>query len=88
MKGNVNVEGRVKRTAMMVLWPSFLTAVLAEGFFFSLFEPETLAQAGDATLSPTAVYSIGFLLFWSLCALTSLITCYLQAVPGSDNPPF
>jgi hypothetical protein len=82
------MKGGVKRTAMMVLWPSFLTAVLAEGFFFSLFEPETLVQAGDAVLSPLAVYSIGFLLFWSLCALTSLITCYLQTVPEADNPPF
>jgi hypothetical protein len=81
------MKGSVKRTAMMVLWPSFLTAVLAEGFFFSLFEPEML-QAGEASLSSTAIYSIGFLLFWSLCALTSLITCYLQEVPAADNPPF
>jgi hypothetical protein len=78
----------MKRIAMSVLWPSFLTAALAEGCFFSLFEPDELAQLGSAALSPLAVYSIGFFLFWTLCALASMLTCYLLVVPAGDNPPF
>jgi hypothetical protein len=78
----------MRRTAMAVLWPSFLAAALAEGCFFSLFEPDELARLGGAGLSPMAVYSIGFFLFWGLCALASMLTCYLVVVPAGDNPPF
>lgn len=78
----------MKRMAMMVLWPSFLAAALAEGVFFSLFDPGELGNLGGAALSPMAVYSIGFFMFWSLCALASMLTCYLIVVPAGDNPPF
>lgn len=76
------------RIALTVLWPSFLAAALAEGCFFALFDPDELAHLGGAALSPLAVYSIGFFLFWSLCALASMLTCYLIVVPAADNPPF
>jgi hypothetical protein len=78
---------RVKLTAMAVLWPSFLTAALAEACFFSLFDPAELGQINGAGLSAMAVYSVGFFLFWSLCALASMLTCYL-VVPAGENPPF
>jgi hypothetical protein len=65
-----------KRLAMSVLWPSFLAAALAEGFFFSLVEPEALSA-----LAPMAVYSLGFFFFWTFCTLASLLTAYLIAVP-------
>jgi len=79
---------RMKRISMIVLWPSFLVAALAEGFFFSLFAPDELEHLGGAALTPMAVYSIGFLLFWTLCALASMLTCYLLTVPEGHNPPF
>ena len=78
----------MKRQALMVLWPSFLTAALAEAAFFSVFDPGELAQLGGAGLSPMAVYSIGFFLFWTLCALASMLTCYLMVLPSGDRPPF
>lgn len=71
------------RLAMTVLWPSFLAAAIAEGCFFSLFEPDALLA-----LPPMAVYSIGFFFFWSLCALASMLTFYLVTVPEDHNPPF
>ena len=77
----------MKRTSMVVLWPSFLAAALAEGVLFSLFDPVELGQMKGAGLSAMAVYSVGFFLFWSLCALASILTCYL-GVPAGDNPPF
>ncbi|MES2758922.1 MAG: hypothetical protein V4693_16220 [Pseudomonadota bacterium] len=73
---------------MMVLWPSFLTAALAEAAFFSLFDPGELAHLGGSGLSPMAVYSIGFFMFWTLCALACMLTCYLIVVPAADQPPF
>jgi hypothetical protein len=77
------------RLAMTILWPSFLVAALAEGCFFSLFDPEGLmALGGDAQLSPLAFYTIGFFLFWSLGALASLLSCYLVMVPDQRRPPF
>jgi hypothetical protein len=88
MRRPASEGARMKRIAMMVLWPSFLAAALAEGFFFSLFEPDELAQLGGAALTPMAVYSIGFLLFWCLCALACMLTCYLLLVPAADDPPF
>lgn len=78
----------MKRIAMSILWPSFLAAALAEGCFFSLFDPEELAHLGGALLTPMAVYSLGFFLFWSLCALASMLTCYLIVVPAGGDPPF
>ena len=71
------------RLAMQVLWPSFLVAVMAEGVFFSLFEPAQLTMG----LPSTAVYTLGFFLFWTTCALASLFTAAMLTVPDGD-PPF
>lgn len=77
------------RLAMSILWPSFLTAALAELCFFAVFDPQELAQlCADTALTPVAVYSVAFLLFWCLCALASMLTCYLLTVPPGDRPPF
>ncbi|MCA3160692.1 MAG: hypothetical protein ING36_08130 [Burkholderiales bacterium] len=66
---------------MQVLWPSFLMATVASGLFFSLFNPEDVYVFGfELTHSPMGVYTIGFLLFWALCAASSWIT-YLLVRP-------
>ncbi len=66
----------IKRLAMVVLWPSFLTAAMADGIFFSLLEPDALGQ-----MTPMALYTVGFFCFWALCAVASMLTYYLMAVP-------
>ena len=73
------------RRVMVVLWSSFLVAVVAEGLFFSLFDPLECAH-GDIglALSPIAAYTIGFFFFWGSCAFASTLTCYLL-VCGSVN---
>jgi hypothetical protein len=71
------------RLAMPVLWPSFLTAALAVGCFFSAFDPENLT-----VLPPMATYTLGFFGFWLLSAIGCMLTCYLLLVPENDNPPF
>ena len=74
----------MRRRALTVLWASFVTAALAEAVFFSWFDPGELALPGGAALSPTAAYSIGFFLFWSLGAMASALTCYLNGA-GEDG---
>lgn len=71
------------RLMMVVLWPSFLVAIVAEGFFFSLFDPNDLSIFGyEAEVTPLAVYTIGFFCFWLFCSLASMLTCYLIGMPN------
>lgn len=79
----------MSRLMYAVLWPSFLVAIVAEGFFFSAFDPHELVfMKSHAEATPIAVYTIGFFFFWAFCALASLLTCYLIRVPedrGNDK---
>ncbi len=60
-----------------VLWPSFIAAGIANSFFFTFFDPQDLLYAIDyADMSDTAVYSIGFFLFWLLTGVSSFMTYY------------
>lgn len=71
------------RLMMVVLWPSFLVAIVAEGFFFSLFDPNDLSLFGsEAEVTPLAVYTVGFFFFWLFCSLASMLTCYLIGMPN------
>jgi hypothetical protein len=71
----------MKRPAFVVLWPSFLVAIAAEGFFFSVFDPHDMALVGSPIeVSPMAVYTVGFFCFWLFCSLASMLTCYLSKV--------
>jgi hypothetical protein len=60
-----------------VLWPSFLVAVVATGLFFSAFDPDNLYPFGEQTeVSRLGVYSIGFLAFWLVTAISGMGTLY------------
>jgi hypothetical protein len=69
-----------------ILWPSFIVAGIAEGLFFTVFDPQELVVFG-ATLewSRTAVYSTGFFAFWAITAMSSALTCYLQGNPNATK---
>lgn len=69
---------RIQRI-VAVLWPSFLTAGMATGLFFSAFDPRALLMdTAYSDLSRLGAYTIGFFLFWALTASTGLLTCYYQ----------
>ncbi len=77
------------RLAMSVLWPSFLSAILAEGFFFSVFDPaDLMLVGGHVDLPPIAAYTIGFFFFWAFCSLASMISIYLLRTELPNQPPF
>ncbi len=76
------------KLAMLILWPSFLVAIMAEGFFFSLFDPvDLLLVGGHVDLPPIAAYTIGFFFFWSFCSLAAMLSCYLLRTEDGQ-PPF
>lgn len=61
-----------------VLWPSFVAAAIAEAVFFVLIDPRQLYLLGEPVeFSATATYSIGFFLFWLVCAAASLMTYFM-----------
>ena len=63
--------------AISVLWPSFATAIVATGIFFSAFDPRDLIPFNlDIDISPLAAYSIGFFIFLLLAILSSVGTLY------------
>jgi hypothetical protein len=75
-----------------VLWPSFLTAVVATGVFFSAFDPDDLFPFGaDLEVSRLGVYTVGFLLFWLITAVSGIGTLYfaitncLRKTPDSPD---
>ena len=77
------------RLAMIILWPSFLIAIVAEGCFFSFFDPhELMFIGGHFELPAIAGYTIGFFFFWIFCSLASMLTYYLAVVPDDHQPPF
>ena len=65
--------------AMWILWPSFLAGGIADGVFFTMVDPADLHLFGaPLDLSRTAVYTLGFFMFWAFAAASSALTCWLQ----------
>ncbi len=66
------------RSAILVLWPSFLVGGIGEVIFFTVFDPQELYLFGEPTsLSRMGVYSIGFFLCWGFAAASSALTVFL-----------
>jgi hypothetical protein len=69
-----------------ILWPSFVVAGIAEAVFFTLFDPAELHVFGEPFAgSRTAVYTLGFFLFWLFGAACSAFTCFLQRSAAEIN---
>ena len=73
---------------IFVLWPSFIVAGIAEGIFFTLFDPMDL-RLFDAPIEwgRTTVYSLGFFVFWLFGASSSALTCFFQRTATEINHP-
>ena len=79
-----------QQKCIAILWPSFLEAIVASGLFFSAFDPDDLYPFGEQTeVSRLGIYSIGFLLFWLVSAISGIGTLYfaitncMRQNPGS-----
>ncbi|QPF76548.1 hypothetical protein G8A07_10440 [Roseateles sp. DAIF2] len=68
----------MRRRLMAALWPSFLMAAVLEGLVFSLLDPTLLEpRIAAAGLPPLALYSLAFLGFWAITALSSGLSLLL-----------
>lgn len=71
------IEVPKQQKCIAILWPSFLVAIVASGLFFSAFDPDDLYPFGEQTeISRLGIYSIGFLLFWLVSAVSGIGTLY------------
>jgi len=67
---------------MWVIWPAFLAAGVADGVFFTLFDPFDLHLFGNPLdVSREAFYTLGFFAFWGLCIASSALTVFLSRSP-------
>ena len=65
-----------------VLWPAFIAAGIAEIVFFTVIAPQQLYLFGQPVALPAMpTYSIGFLLFWGICAGSSLLSWFMLPEP-------
>lgn len=80
---------RIARFAMAVAWSSFLAAGVLELLVFAVVDPGELRWFGAAPveLSPQAVYTLSFLIFWGVLALSSSLTLLLVSLPADDVKP-
>lgn len=73
---------------VFILWPSFVTSILGEIAFFAFIDPQELYLMGEPVRwSPIAVYSMGFLMFWALTALTAALCFFFQKPAEEINHP-
>lgn len=74
------------RRAMFVVWPAFVVAALAEGVFFTVFDPFELHFFGaPLDWSRLGVYTMGFFGFWGLGIASSALTVFLERSAGEVN---
>lgn len=77
--------------ALSILWPSFLMAGVLEMLVFSLVDPSSLQWFGGAPVewSPSAVYTLAFLVFWGVIATSGALTQLLVTMPADhfDDAP-
>jgi hypothetical protein len=66
-----------------VLWPAFVCAGAATGVFFTFFDPIALLECeGEPPMSRIGAYTLGFFMFWLLCAASSFGTSYFLGPQG------
>lgn len=71
------------RSLMWILWPSFLMAGLASAIVFALVDPLDVAIFGYIRPEREILYATGFFFFWSITALSSLLTTFMA--PKNDQ---
>lgn len=75
------------RQIIWILWPSFLVAGIAEGLLFTAIHPDDILLFGEPiALSNEGVYTLGFLIIWLFCAISSALSFFvLPKTEGSTT---
>jgi hypothetical protein len=76
---------RLARRVASIAWPAFLGAGVLEMAVFAFVDPATLSLPGGEALglSPTAVYSLAFFVFWAAAAAACALALLLAR--GADE---
>jgi hypothetical protein len=79
--------GPVSRAIAVVLWPSFVSAIVATAAFFSQVDPHVLhlATCPEWPISRELGYTLGFFMFWGVTTLSSLFTYILLRTPAGQS---
>ncbi|HMO47906.1 MAG TPA: hypothetical protein PKB14_17970 [Rubrivivax sp.] len=76
---------------MSALWAAFLCAAVLEMLVFALVDPQQLRWFGGETidLSPLAVYTLAFFVFWAITAVGTGLAILLSSRPADarDTAP-
>ena len=72
---------------MSALWAAFLSAAVLEMVVFALVDPQNLRWFGGDTLdlSPRAVYTLAFFVFWIVISLGAGLAILLCSRPAEDG---
>ena len=71
---------------MRVLWPAFLAACVLELLVFAVLDPQDLHLfSRPLPLSRQGVYTLGFFVFWAVCAVSNSITVLLAMSAAEIN---
>ena len=79
----------MSRTALTILWPSFVMAGVLEALVFAIVDPRELHfEHYGLEPSPQAVYTIAFLLFWAVLSTSGAISAllFIEADPLGPAP--
>jgi hypothetical protein len=72
-----------------ILWPAFLMAGVLEALVFVVVDPGDLRWFGheQVNLSPRAVYTVAFMIFWAVIAASAALTTWLATSSEEVNTP-
>lgn len=77
------------RAWLIVGWPAFLVAGVLEMVVFAMVDPGDLHTFGGASLdlSPQAVYTLAFFVFWVATSVAGALTLILARPADDINHP-
>ncbi|HEU5296097.1 MAG TPA: hypothetical protein VFU71_15055 [Burkholderiaceae bacterium] len=69
----------LRARVLLVLWPAFVMAGVLEMLVFAVVDPGAVQWPGADTLewSRSTMYSVTFLVFWAVIAVSTAVTEYL-----------
>jgi hypothetical protein len=71
-------KGSKLRNAVLILWPSFLTACMLEGIVFAMVDPGEVHWSGLVPQpSRQGVYTVAFFAFWLITMACSSLVLWL-----------
>ena len=79
-----NAKQPLMRRAIIVLWPAFLMAGVAEMLVFAVVDPQSLSWFGGEPIawSRQAIYSVTFFIFWGVISVATAMTQLLDQRSG------